>query len=140
MKSDKILVGIDPDCKKNGVSIIKNDLINLYNLTFFELFEILSSKENFEIYIECGFLNKSNWHKVINGNPAINANIGQRTGANHEIAKKICEMCDYLGLKYFQIKPTKHKLNATDFKKLTKIQSRTNQEQRDSFMLIFGRK
>jgi hypothetical protein len=37
------------------------------------------------------------------------------------------------------VKPTSKKLNQLEFQKLTKIPVRTNQEQRDAAMLIFGR-
>jgi hypothetical protein len=32
-------------------------------------------------------LNKSNWHKKFGGSSAVNAKIGERTGANFETAK-----------------------------------------------------
>lgn len=136
----KILIGIDPDVTKSGVAT--SDKV-LMNLTFFELFDFLKAykKTNLEleVYVECGFLNKSNWHKT-NGSNSINAQIGQRTGANHEVAKKICEMCEFLEIKYHKIKPTRSKVNADFFKKITKIDKRTNQEQRDAYMLIHGLK
>ena len=74
-----------------------------------------------------------------NGSAAINANIGLRTGANHEVGRKIVEMCQYLGLKHHLIKPTKSKVNAETFKAITKYQGRTNGEMRDSCMLVWNR-
>jgi hypothetical protein len=139
----KTFIGIDPDVTKSGVAYKKGKTIELYNFTFFKLFDYLNllklSNQNVEVHIECGFLNKSNWHTT-NGSSAINAQIGQRTGANHETAKKIIEMCVYLELKYFEIKPTKSKVNSDFFKQITKIDKRTNQEQRDAYMLIHGLK
>ena len=95
-------IGIDPDVEKNGVAIKNGDDISLLNLTFFELFERLKDlkNENVKIYIECGYLNKSNWHKVGKGSAALNAKIGNSTGRNHEVARKIVEMCEYLNLDY----------------------------------------
>jgi hypothetical protein len=71
--------------------------MKLSNLTFFELFEELGFYKEIKpvVYVECGFLNKSNWHKKFGGSSAVNAKIGERTGANFETAKKIIEMCDY---------------------------------------------
>jgi len=142
---NKVLIGIDPDVKLSGIAIC-TEFKSLYlkNLTFFELFEELTKfkRHNYlsvEIYIEAGWLNKSNWHKVINGSSNINAQIGQRTGANHETGKKIVEMCEYLGLKYNLIKPTKTKVDAITFNKVTNYKGRTNQEQRDAAMLVVGR-
>ena len=70
---------------------------------------------------------------------AFNGKISERVGANHETAKKICEMCEDLGIEYTQVKPTRSKLKSEEFAKLTKIKAKTNQEQRDAFMLVFGR-
>jgi len=142
MIKDKIIIGIDPDVTKSGVAVKCKLFTKLSNLSFFELFDLLSSyketRENIEVYVECGFLNKGNWHKI-NGSNSVNAQIGQRTGANHEVAKKIVEMCRYLGIEYYEIKPTKSKVNSEFFKQITKIDKRTNQEQRDAYMLIYGK-
>jgi len=141
MIKNKILIGIDPDVTKSGVAVNHSiTKIHLTNLTFFQLFDYLKSIQTtelnlIEVYVECGFLNKGNWHKT-SGSNSINAQIGQRTGANHEVAKKICEMCEYLGITYHQVKPTKSKVNSDFFKQITKIDKRTNQEQRDAYMLI----
>ena len=143
MIKDKLLIGIDPDVDKSGIAVKCDLFTKLSNLTFFELFDLLSSyketRENIEVYIECGFLNKGNWHKT-NGSNSVNAQIGQRTGANHEEAKKIVEMCKYLGIMCYEIKPTRSKVNSDFFKQITKIEKRTNQEQRDAYMLIYGKK
>jgi hypothetical protein len=150
MSKVKILIGIDPDTEKSGFAFIdKSDLnvIQLKNLTFFELFSVLSEIKNtyqpicfdIQIYIECGFLNQGNRHKVLGGSLSLNSKIGERIGANHEVAKKICEMSDFLELKYFKIKPTRSKIKDNNvFKKITGYDKRTNQEQRDALMLIWG--
>lgn len=139
----KILIGIDPDVDRSGYAFMIGDKIKLANLTFFELFEELSFyKERIEkptVYVECGFLNKSNWHKKQDGSSAVNAMIGQRTGANFETAKKICEMCEYLKIPHVKVKPTASKKDSAFFKQLTGLKIRTNQEQRDALMLIVGR-
>lgn len=145
LKKTKLLIGIDPDTEKSGFAAYQDkDSFTLHNYTFFELFDRLqrlSKSEIFktEVFIEAGWLNKSNWHKISNGSAAINANIGLRTGANHEVGRKIVEMCQYLGLKHHLIKPTKSKVNAETFKAITNYQGRTNQEQRDSAMLVWNR-
>lgn len=140
-----IKIGIDPDVTKSGFALTHKNQLELTTLTFFELLDRLGQlsdnygKDAIAVYVECGFLNKSNWHKLNKGSANINAKIGERTGANFETAKKICEMCEYLGLKHIRVKPTQKKLNAPDFRLITKIEKRTNQEMRDAFMLIFGR-
>ena len=76
------------------------------------------------------------------GTSSINAQIGQRTGANHEVGRKITEMCVYLGIDYKYIyKPTKTKTTMGMYlRKLTNIVGRTNQEQRDAVMLVLDYK
>lgn len=141
----KIFIGLDPDTDKSGFSIINGTDYELDTLPFFDIFKrfkeliLVHGKESITVYIECGFLNKSNWHKKVNQSASANAKIGERTGANFEVAKKLCEMCEYLGLKYIQVRPTRRKLEAATFKAITKITKRTNQEERDAFMLVFGR-
>ncbi len=146
--SENNYIGIDPDVTKSGVAFYeaKSKTLELANLTYFQLFDYLklvkneiSENQSIKVIIEAGWLNKSNWHAVKGGNSSINAQIGQRTGANHEVGKKIAEMCEYLDLPYELIKPTKSKVNAEYFKKITGVIGRTNQEQRDAGMLVFGR-
>lgn len=143
MSKDKFLIGIDPDVDKSGVAIIDGNNVTLDNLTFFKLFDYLKFYKEKErkptVYVECGFLNKSNWHKKAGKSAAFNAKIGEYTGANFETAKKICEMCEYLNIPHVKVKPTNSKKDSDFFKKLTGITFRTNQEQRDAFMLIYGR-
>lgn len=140
-----LLIGIDPDVEKNGFALIHNKNYELANLSFFELFDkLLSLKNDFgtekiKVFVECGFLNKSNWHKIRKGSPSINANIGNRTGRNHEVAYKILEMCEYLNLTNFKVKPTAKKRDNKEFALITGIKKRTNQEQRDAMLLIYGR-
>jgi predicted RNase H-related nuclease YkuK (DUF458 family) len=141
----KVLIGIDPDVDKSGVAFKLNDEIILMNLKFFRLFDRLKElielrgNENIVVYVECGYLNASNWHKKVNQSASINAKIGELTGANFETAKKICEMLEYLQITHHKIKPTKSKVNAKLFAQITGIVKTTNQEQRDAYMLIHGR-
>jgi predicted RNase H-related nuclease YkuK (DUF458 family) len=141
----KVLIGIDPDVDKSGVAFKLNDEIILMNLKFFRLFDRLKElielrgNENIVVYVECGYLNASNWHKKVNQSASINAKIGERTGANFETAKKICEMLEYLQISQHKIKPTKSKVNAKLFAQITGIVKTTNQELRDAYMLIHGR-
>lgn len=144
----KILIGIDPDTEKSGFAFLNksnpND-IELRNLTFFELFNILSAIRNslasvyfdVKVYVECGFLNKGNRHFKEQESMQFNGKISERVGANHETAKKICEMCESLKLDYEQVRPTKSKINSVTFKEITGYEKRSNQEQRDALMLIW---
>lgn len=142
-----IFIGIDPDVEKSGVAFYERESkhLELSNLTFFEVFDYFAflkqnkKENNLTVVIEAGWLNKSNWHIKLSQNNNVSAQIGQRTGANHEVGKKIIEMCKYLELKYEIVKPTKSKISHEMFKKLTNIVGKTNQEQRDAGMLVIGR-
>jgi len=142
MNSKKIIIGIDPDVDLNGIAINCDKKVTLHNWGFFELFDNLQrlKKETDKILviIEAGWENKSNWHKDEKGSAAKNAKIGNNTGRNHETGRKIVEMMEYLELPHKAIRPTKTKYNAKLFKMITKIKGRTNQEQRDAYMLIHG--
>lgn len=140
-----ILAGIDPDVDKSGFALIHGQTVEISTLSFFDVFKRFKQlitehgTESISVYIECGFLNKSNWHKKVGKSASLNAKIGERTGANFETAKKLCEMCEYLGLNYYKVRPTRRKLNSEQFKKITNITQRTNQEMRDAYMLVFGK-
>lgn len=139
----KFFIGIDPDVDASGVAVIQGEKINLSNMRFCDLYEHLRFyRERVvkpTVYVECGYLNQSNWHKVRGGSAALNAKIGNRTGANHEVARKIVEICKYFDIPFVEVRPTGSKLKANIFKQVTGIAERTNQEQRDALMLIWGR-
>jgi len=143
--NSKIIIGIDPDTEKNGVALRINKNFLLYNFSFFKLYELLENIKNnaefinaeIKVYIECGFLNKGNRHFKENESMQFNGKISERVGANHETAKKICEMCEYLKLDYEQVRPTSSKINSDKFKEVTGYEKRSNQEQRDALMLIW---
>lgn len=143
----KIYIGIDPDNDKSGVAYYEKNTkdLQLYNMTFFELLEYLKHLKRFEVEgysllvrVECGYLNKSNWHVKQTDNAKKAAKIGSHTGANSEVQKKICEMCEYVGIPYEKVRPTRRKLNSEQFKQITGYPKRSNQEQRDAAMLVFG--
>lgn len=147
-KLNNVFIGIDPDVEKSGVAFKEGELIELSNLSFFELYEYLlfvkqsemEKKQNVLVVVEGGWLNKGNWHKKQKGSAALNAKIGSRTGANHETGKKIVEMLLYLDIPHKITRPTKTKVKSADFKIITNVIGQTNQEQRDACMLIYGLK
>lgn len=68
----------------------------------------------------------------------MNEQIARRVGMNHATGILLAEIAQALGLAVLLVKPTKSKLNAEQFNKITGWQGRTNQEVRDAAMLVWG--
>jgi hypothetical protein len=75
-------------------------------------------------------------HKKFGGSSAVNAKIGERTGTNFETAKNYRNVRLGIPHEKYNQKNLKH---LAVLKKITGINTRTNQEQRDALMLIWGR-
>lgn len=140
---NKIFIGIDPDVEKNGVAIWypKTKQLELNNLKFFDVFELIKAmkiRNEIIVTIDAGWLNKSNFH-VTGTNKNVNGKIGERVGANHQCGKLIAQMCEYLGVYYELHRPTRSKVDKETFEKITGYIGRTNQDNRDAGMLVFGK-
>ncbi|MEW7862728.1 hypothetical protein [Acinetobacter baumannii] len=139
-KEAQIIIGIDPDLEKSGVAILGNDL-QLKNLTFPETVELFRNEQDSikKVVIEAGWENKKANLRVGGGHSRqVNEQIARRVGMNHATGILLAEIAQALGLAVLLVKPTKSKLNAEQFNKITGWQGRTNQEQRDAGMLIWG--
>ncbi|HFD2140523.1 TPA: hypothetical protein ACF2EA_000235 [Acinetobacter baumannii] len=140
-KEAQIIIGIDPDLDKSGVAVLKDGLLRLDNMRFYDLtqyFEVNKDQIK-KVVIEAGWLNKkSNLHGRIGQSKRAGERIAKNVGENHATGKLLVEMAESLGLAVLLVKPTKSKLNAEQFNKITGWQGRTNQEQRDAGMLIWG--
>lgn len=145
---DNIIIGIDPDCEKSGVATINEfNEKHISCMSFQKLIEYLfdtkiylqahDSDVKLTVYVEAGWLNKSNWHLPNDCSKQVAAAIGNKTGRNHQLGICIVEMCKFYGIKVVEVRPTNTKLKAEQFKKLTGITQRLNQECRDAYMLAF---
>ncbi len=144
-KESTFYIGIDPDREKNGVALYSSAerrLIELLNLSFFELFDYLKKWKEQEVklmvVIEAGWLNEGNWHIKASDNARNAAKIGKWVGGNHEVGQKIVEMVEYLKIPYRTTIPKRKKFDAETFKTYTSWKKRTNPEQRDAAMLVYG--
>ena len=140
-----MLIGIDPDVTKSGVAVKSRAEFSLHTLTFFQLFDFLKANRDqvTNVRIEASWLIKHNWNKKATGSAAINANIGNDAGRNHETGRKIVEMCQYLSIPYIEVKPLKKiwkakdgKISHEELSRIIALPKRTNQEQRDAALLI----
>lgn len=135
-----MIVGIDPDIDKSGVAVLHDTKRIEYSvLSFVDLagFVKMNAKIIKCVYLEAGWLNKSIHHFA--KNKSIAGRIGKNVGQNHAAGQLLKQVIEAEGVKVILVKPTKSKLDAEQFKRLTKIETRTNQEQRDAVMLIWGR-
>lgn len=140
-----MLIGIDPDVDKSGIAVKSSNAVDLMTLTFFQLFDFLNNhKEKIKtVRVEASWLiAKSNWHND-KANSRVAARIGKNAGSNHEVGRKIVEMCQYLSIPYQEVKPLKKiwkgsdgKITHAELSRMVALPPRTNQEQRDACLLI----
>lgn len=154
IKRDRV-IGIDPDCDRSGITElhVKSRCLNVTTLSFpllMDYLRFLKSEfvdkmgESVVVVIEAGWKNESNWHAT-RSSPAAAAKIGQNTGRNHEVARKIAEMARHIGLEVDEIKPLRKCWEGKDGKitqeELSKIvgglDKRLNQDARDSCLIAW---
>ena len=133
-----MIIGIDPDLKKSGVAILGDSLV-LKTMTFAETVDLFRSQQDQikKVVIEAGWLNKkANFRST--HSKRVDEQISKRVGENHATGKLLVEMAKSFNLNVVEVRPTRAKKNAEEFKRITGWQGRTNQEQRDAGMLIWG--
>lgn len=140
-----IFIGIDPDVDKSGFAYWDTrDPGAFYVDTkrFWELHQYFMDNADKHgvmlVRVEAGWLNaKSNFHHRPGQTKAIGERIAKNVGANHEVGRKIAEMCEHMGIEYQLVRPGKSKVQPEYFEKITRIKTR-NQEKIDAGMLVFG--
>lgn len=136
-----MIIGIDPDFEKSGVACIADTKeLAMTNLTFVQTVTFVREHKDLIkcVYLEAGWLNAtSSYHFAENKKTA--ARIGKNVGMNHATGQLLQQSIEAEGVKVILVKPTTKKYNQLEFQKLTKTPVRTNQEQRDAAMLIWGR-
>lgn len=151
-----LIVAIDPDVERNGVAILHPDTraLEISTLEFPQTLELLHSLSKSDkricVVIEAGWLNQSNWHISLYDSKRKAAAKGNAVGRNHEVGRKIAEMCKYWGINHKLVKPLalkigkQHlwsgkdgKITATELESFTGYNGRTNQEGRDAALLAW---
>lgn len=133
-----LIIGIDPDLDKSGVAVLGQSF-ELKNLTFAETVELFRSHQDQikKVVIEAGWQNKKANFRGGHSKRA-GERIAKNVGENHATGKLLVEMAKSFGLAVVEVRPTKTKKNSEEFNRITGWQGRTNQEQRDAGMLIWG--
>lgn len=137
-----MIIGIDPDLIKSGVAIL-GDSLELKTMTFAETVDLFRSQQDQikKVVIEAGWLNsKSNMHGRIGQRKSVGERIAKNVGENHATGKLLVEMAKSFNLNVVEVRPTRAKKNAEEFKRITGYMGRTNPEVRDAGMLIWGMK
>jgi hypothetical protein len=153
MKTTRI-IAIDPDVAKSGVAFLDptSRKLEITALTFPQLIDYLlfakgerdENKEPFIVIVEAGWLNHSNWHTNKHDNVRTASMKGTAIGRNHEIGRKIIEMCEYHGIDVLPVKPLRKiwkgvggKITQDEIERITGITGRTNQDGRDAALLAW---
>ena len=161
MKKYDVVIGIDPDVDKSGVAYMETGsrMLEATCLTFAELLdylreagEVLTERgKSFVVVVEAGWLNKAHWHVGKGGSAARSALIGNHTGRNHEVGRKIVEMCRHYGIEVVEQPPLRKIWKGKDGKitneelqhlaiitdKTNHITNKTNQEARDAALIAW---
>lgn len=145
-----IKIGIDPDTFKSGVAILHTEerRVEVKSLAFPQLMDFLLDAAKLPgviVYIEAGWHIKGNWHLRLTDGASLAAATGKRTGANHEVGKKIAEMARHYGLMVIEQKPLKKGWKGPSGKITHEeisyfihgLPKRTNQEERDAALLVW---
>lgn len=149
-----LIIGIDPDIHKSGIALYWKEKgkrhLTLENWKFFELYDFLYNNQEIIKYgvVEAGYLNSKSNFRDSKANARASSRIGKNVGSNHECARKIIEMFEYLEIPVYPVKPLKlvwgkdgkSKISHKEFVKFTGIEFKsTNSEQRDAGLLVWGR-
>lgn len=137
----EIIIGVDPDLEKSGVAIKDSSSVELKNLSFPDLVELIRAKHDLikKVVVEAGWLSKKSNFRNIQSR-LVAERTAKNVGENHATGKLLVEMCKSLGVAVVEVKPTQTKVDAERFNKITGWKGRTNQEQRDACMLIWSMK
>lgn len=155
-----VVVAIDPDVDKNGCAYldVATRKMEISTLTFPDLLDYLRyvkrqaevTQKNVRVIIEAGWLNKAHWHLSPKDTKQSAAAKGNSAGRNHEVGRKIAEMCGHWQIPYELIKPLSLKVGGVnlwqgkdgkitheELEAFTGIIGRTNQEGRDAALIAW---
>lgn len=156
----EVVIGIDPDVDKSGCAYLHVDekKLEVTTLSFPDLMDYLRyvqrqaevTQKHFKVIIEAGWMNKAHWHLTPKDSKQSAAAKGNAAGRNHEVGRKIAEMCDHWQIPYELMKPLALKVGGVNLWKgrdgkitqeelaaFTGIMGRTNQEGRDAALIAW---
>lgn len=115
MTKHQNIIGVDPDVDKSGVALLHVPTCKLEatSLSFPELLDYLQfvkkksdeCKESVIVVVEASWLISHHWHSKKGDNQRVTAMKGNSAGRNHEVGRKIVEMCEHYGLEVIEQRP-----------------------------------
>lgn len=142
----KTIIAIDPDVGKSGVAMFAENYSKFEALTFIDLYNLIQNHDYYYptvVVVEAGWLNRSNWHLPTKCSKQQAAEIGKRTGANHQVGKLIVEYCKTYNIEVVEKRPLKKiwksragKISQEEIEQfIPDFPKRSNQEIRDAALL-----
>jgi len=134
----KIVIGVDPDSSKHGVSEYRDGkLVNLWSMRLMELRDFLdgiSPKDQVEIHIEdvCGISN-SGFHVRGKDPLPVKLKKAENVGMCKQAQREVEYLAEYLGIKIVKhsiSKRWKSQQGKAEFEKLTGWTGRSNEDTR----------
>jgi hypothetical protein len=161
--TDRIIIAIDPDVEASGLAIIdctyKPPTIDYTHLPIPELIDFIlelhhratATDTPLKVYVEAGWINKTNWHLVTRDNNLTAAAKGRQAGRNHQVGLDICAFLAHYKIPYAEVAPLRKCWRGKDRKitheELETVVSwvisggmprrRSNQEERDALLLAW---
>ena len=145
---DRLIIGIDPDLRKNGVAFIKNGKVkDLANLSMIDLVEMIVNTECFEdplFVLEDVEAIKTTVFKQKRKGGISDLRTSENIGKVKAVKILIKEALDHYGCDYKEVKPLrgdvkKAKKDAKYFNLITGWNKSSNQDNRDAALLaLFG--
>lgn len=154
------IIAIDPDIEQNGVAFLdcSSRRLEVSSLSFPDTLDYLRyaqrqaqiRQHSYIVYIEAGWLNKAHWHLSPRDSRQKAAAIGNQVGRNHEVGRKLFEMCQHWGIPCELVKPLAlrsggvhlwsgkdGKITHEELAAFTGIVGHTNQEGRDAALIAW---
>ena len=149
-----IIIGIDPDCEKSGISQLDttSNELEIFSLSFPELIDYLMRIADYQhrmgkkvaVVVEASWKISTNWHVSQRDSKGTIARKGKDAGRCHEVGRKIAECARHYGLEVVEKLPLKKiwkgkdgKITHEEIAAFIRMPSRSNQEQRDAALLAW---
>jgi len=155
-KEYDILIGVDPG-SITGVCVWnpeREKILDMQSMSHIKFMEwVLTGKEVYNMVVAIEnpnlnqpvFMTREETNIIFGTDPTEKVSAlrillrrAQNIGMNKQIAKTLMEFMESKGIDFVPIRPFRKKMDAEQFKNLTKWEGRTNQHNRDAAILVFG--